>query len=510
MKKPNETTALTTEASERSTEANVDAFLRQASSSRQQGPRNRLCRAAGAAAPPGGSEPHAVRSVGAHSLRGRLLWFVLVAILLAAVLQAMTAYQGALRQADAMFDDHLLQMARSLRGGVPLGMPQVEDDDGTGFDLFVQIWGQDGTQIFRSTRSALPPRAVLGFSDVEAHGNRYRVYTLQTSLQTVQIAQDLSARTARARSLALRAVLPFALLTPLLMLAVWWIINRSLAPIERARRQVADRAADDFSPLADSGLPDEVRPLVDELNLLFGRVRAAFDAQKNFVADAAHELRSPLTALKLQAQALRRSDDDSAAREAGIARLNLGIDRAIRLVEQLLLLAREEAAGEATGTREPVKLQEVVKLAVADVLPHAQHKQIDLGVAGDLPAEPMQLSGQPEALRILLRNLLDNAVKYTPASGRVDVSLALDGGQPVLCVEDSGPGIAAEERERVFDRFFRASGATASAAESGSGLGLAIVKVIAERHGATLHLDSSTRLGGLRVAVRFPAKATGA
>ncbi|MGA8785890.1 MAG: ATP-binding protein [Polaromonas sp.] len=439
-----------------------------------------------------------------HSLRRRLLWFVLVAILLAAVLQAVTAYRGALQQADAMFDDHLQQMARSLRGGVPLGIPQAEDDDGTGFDLYVQIWGQDGTQIFRSTRSALPPRAVLGFSDVEAHGNRYRVYTLQTPLQTVQIAQNLSARTARARALALKAVLPFALLTPLLMLAVWWIINRSLAPIERARRQVADRAADDFSPLAEDGLPDEVRPLVNEINLLFGRVRSAFDAQKNFVADAAHELRSPLTALKLQAQALRRHDEDPGAREAGIARLNQGIDRAIRLVEQLLLLAREEAGtGQASASAGRVDLQTVEKLAVADVLPQARHKHIDLGHAERQAAlASVEVDGQTEALRILLRNLLDNAVKYTPPDGQVDVSLHLENGQPVLTVEDSGPGITAEDRARVFDRFFRASDV---ATETGSGLGLAIVKVIADRHGATLALSRSERLGGLKVEVRFPA-----
>ena len=438
-----------------------------------------------------------------HSLRGRLLWFVLVAILLAAVLQAMTAYRGALQQADAMFDDHLQQMAHSLRGGVPLGIAQAEDDDGTGFDLYVQIWGQDGRQIFRSTRSALPPRAVLGFSDVEAHGNRYRVYTLQTPSQTVQIAQNLSARTARARGLALRAVLPFALLTPLLMLAVWWIIERSLAPIDRARRQVANRAADDFSPLSESGLPDEVRPLVDELNLLFGRVRGAFDAQKNFVADAAHELRSPLTALKLQAQALRRADREPAAREAGITRLNQGIDRAIRLVEQLLLLAREEAGTWQTGPgAERVDLQTVVKLAVADVLPQARHKRIDLGLAENQPTlANFSVNGQVEALRILLRNLLDNAVKYTPSGGQVDVSLQLDEGQAILAVEDSGPGIAADDRSRVFDRFFRASDV---ALEAGSGLGLAIVKVIADRHGVTLALDRSERLGGLKVNVRFP------
>ncbi|CAM3564245.1 ATP-binding protein [Polaromonas hydrogenivorans] len=441
-----------------------------------------------------------------HSLRKRLLWFVLVAILLAAVLQAVTAYRGALRQADAMFDEHLQQMARSLRGGIPLGLPQAGAEDDPGYDLYVQIWGQDGTQIFRSTRSALPPRAVLGFSDVEAHGNSYRVYTLQTSLQTVQIAQDLSARTARARALALRAVLPFAWLTPLLMLAVWWIIKRSLAPIERTRRVVAGRAADDFSPLEGAGLPDEVRPLVDEINLLFGRVREAFEAQKNFVADAAHELRSPLTALKLQAQTLRRLDADPAAREAGIARLNQGIDRAIRGVEQLLLLAREEAgSGQAAGASARVDLRQVVQLGVADVLPQARHKRIDLGLAGDRPAQAMpEVSGQLEALRILLRNLLENAVKYTPPGGQVDVSLELRQGQPVLTVEDSGPGIAPENRPRVFDRFFRASD---TAQETGSGLGLAIVKAIADRHGAVLALDASARLGGLKVEVRFaPAR----
>ena len=455
-----------------------------------------------------------------HSLRRRLLGFVLVAILLAAVLQAVTAYRGALRQADAMFDEHLQQMAHSLRGGIPLALPQAPEGDDPladdrSFDVFVQIWGQDGSQIFRSTRSALPPRAVLGFSDVRANGNRYRVYTLQTPLQTVQIAQDLSARTARAQTLALRAVLPFAWLTPLLMLAVWWIINRSLVPIERARRQVAGRAADDFSPLDSQGLPDEVRPLVEELNLLFGRVRAAFDAQTNFVADAAHELRSPLTALKLQAQALRRLDDDPAARQASVARLNQGIDRAIGLLEQLLLLAREEAASDpAASPAAPVDLQQVLQLAVSDVLPQAGAKQIDLGVAPDQPDQPALtsalVSGQLEALRTLLRNLLDNAVKYTPTGGQVDVSLHLRSGQPVLTVEDSGPGIAQADQARVFDRFFRAveTGQVGQAEQagqtSGSGLGLAIVKVIAERHGATLHLARSARLGGLKVDVIFP------
>ena len=443
-----------------------------------------------------------------HSLRGRLLGFVLVAILLAAVLQAFTAYRGALQQADAMFDDHLQQVARSMRSGAPLGLALDDGVDDTGFDLYVQIWGPDGTPLFRSTRSALPPRAVLGFSDVEANGSRYRVYSLQTAVQTVQIAQDRSARAARAQTLALKAVLPFALLTPLLMLAVWWAINRSLAPIERARRQVASRSADDFSPLSNTDLPEEVRPLVDELNLLFGRVRGAFDAQRNFVADAAHELRSPLTALKLQAQALRRNDradENQADREAGITRLNQGIDRAIRLVEQLLILAREEAGtAHLASNGEILDLHEIIRLAVSDVIAQAGIKRIDLGMAEGQTTQPVMVRGQREALRMMLRNLLDNAVKYTPANGQVDVSLTLQVGPASSCtltVEDSGPGIALENRDRVFDRFFRASD---MAAEPGSGLGLAIVNIIAGRHRARVALTSSDRLGGLKVDVCFP------
>jgi two-component system, OmpR family, sensor kinase len=264
------------------------------------------------------------------------------------------------------------------------------------------------------------------------------------------------------------------------------------------RKQVAGRAADDLSPLPDAGLPLEVLPLVRELNLLFERVRRAFTAQQEFVADAAHELRSPLTALKLQAQALRRAHDD-ASREAAITRLNDGIERAIQLMAQLLVLARED--GDAGTAERPLRidLQELARQAVADVLPHAQAKHIDIGLASDTP--PVWVSGQPEALHILLRNLLDNAVKYTPEGGRVDIALAAQDGTASLAVEDSGPGIPEAERERVFDRFYR----TPDAGAPGSGLGLAIVKAVAGRHGATVVLGRSGELGGLKAEVRFPA-----
>ena len=456
-----------------------------------------------------------------YSLKAQLLGFVLMAIVLAALLQAATAYRGALQQADALFDDHLQQVARTLQRNALWRGQALEADteellSADGFDLYVQIWGQDGTPLFRSRHSALPPRAVLGFSDLEAGGKKLRVYSLQTPLQTVQIAQDLRARSTRAQALAFRAVLPFAALTPLLMLAVWWLVRRALTPLERATRQVAQRAAHDLSPLAATGLPSEVRPLVDEFNALLGRVQVAFDVQRHFVADAAHELRSPLTALKLQAQALRRDSGESsdntggshrpgtASHAADIARLNHGIDRAIRLVEQLLSLAREDA-GAATQQplQQAVDLAQVIQQAVAEVLPQALRKPIDLGLTSTADHPPWLVTGQADALGTLLRNLLDNAIKYTPAGGQVDVSVHPLNGACTLRVEDSGPGIEKADQPRVFDRFFRSASASASD-QTGSGVGLAIVNVVAERHGATVSLATSSRLGGLCVEVHFP------
>ncbi|CAN7691280.1 ATP-binding protein [Pseudorhodoferax sp. LjRoot39] len=428
-----------------------------------------------------------------HSLQRRLLATVMTVIVLAAAVLAGTAWRSALRQADEMFDYHLQQMAHALRGGLPLA-PPAQDVDGSD-EYLVQIWGPDGVQLFRSVPTPLPPRAVLGFSDARLDGVHYRVYSVQSPYQTVQIAQNLDARQARARALALRATLPMALMAPPLMLLAWWGIRRSLAPLARTRAEVAVRAADDLSPLQGTGLPDEVLPLVDEINALFGRLDQAFAAQRAFVANAAHELRSPLAALKLQAQAVERAADDS-ARATALARLQLGIDRAIRLMQQLLLLARQEAAVQDGALLPPLALAPLARQAVTDALPQAQARGIDLGLEteGDEATQPT-VRGDADALAILLRNLLDNAIKYTPEGGRIDLVLGPHG----VAVHDSGPGIAPAERARVFERFYRSP----DAAAGGSGLGLTIAQAIAERHGATLRLDSSPRLGGLAATLRF-------
>ena len=440
-----------------------------------------------------------------HSLRGRLLWFLLAAITIAAVAQAAIAYRTALHDADHIFDYHMQQMALSLRSTTPLTAAKTPADPNAAVDpnagnddLVVQVWSPDGVRMFRSvSRASLPQRAVLGFSNVKANGTTYRVFSIQSNNQTLQVAQDMAVRRNMAGNLALRTLAPIAVMKPILMLVVWWVVSESLTPVARVRKQVASRQADDLSPVSEAGLPDEVRPLVHELNLLFGRVRTAFDAQQNFVADAAHELRTPLAALKLQALSLERADTDE-ARKVAQGRITAGVERATRLVEQLLVLARQEAGAAEGAAAAPVDLADLARRTVGEMVGVAQAKGVDLGLQH---ADAARVHGQAGALAILMRNLIDNAVKYTPGGGTVDVAVDVVQGATVLTVEDSGPGIPAEERERVFDRFYRIAGSEAA----GSGLGLAIIRAIAERHGAKLTLDASERLGGLQVKVTFHA-----
>ena len=442
----------------------------------------------------------ALRGLLPRSLRMRLLAFLLAAIVLAGAVQGALAYRGALAEADALFDYHMQQTALALRSGLPVdaqGLEPGSNPEDENHEFIVQVWTNEGLRIFESAvGAALPQIAVLGFTDVQARGGTYRVFSMQTRSQVIQVAQNMAARRDMARSLALRTLAPLAFMAPLLVLAVWWGVSRSLAPVERVRRQLAQRQADDLSPVSDAQLPDEVQPLVSELNLLFERVQRAFDAQEHFVADAAHELRSPLAALRLQLQGLQRAGDDT-ARAAAIERLSAGIDRATRLVEQLLTLARQEASTAAT---EPVDLRAVAQLALADVAPAAQARSMDVGLLeSDAATVPVTVRGNAEALRMLARNLLDNAIKYTPPGGQVDLQVRTEGDHAMLTVEDSGPGIAPEHRERVMQRFVRET----SEGAPGSGLGLAIVQAIAQAHGATVALDASPRLGGLRVTVRL-------
>ncbi len=434
-----------------------------------------------------------------HSLRARLLWLLFAAIILTALAQAVIAYRTALAEANGIFDYQMQQMALSLRPGLPVSSELVDrfiTNEDENFDFVVQVWTANGRLVFQSTeRAELPQRSAPGFSTVDARGTSYRLFSVASGTQLIQVAQDLAARRELAGTLALRTVGPIVVMVPLLMFLVWWVVSTSLAPVTRVQKQIAAREADSLTEVNAKGLPDEIRPLVQELNLLFQRMRQAFEAQKNFVTDAAHELRSPLAALKLQVEGLRRAHSD-AGRELAVNRLSSGIDRATRLVEQLLVLARHQASSDVSTGNTRVDMAQAAQLAMADVATAAKIRNMDLRL---VRTDACQVSGQEEALRILLRNLLDNAIKYTPLGGQVQLTLCHHEGQMRVQVDDSGPGIPEDDWQRVLDRFYRVS----SAQGSGSGLGLAIVKAIADFHGADIAMGRSSRLGGLCATVTF-------
>jgi two-component system OmpR family sensor kinase len=431
------------------------------------------------------------------SLRFRLLLLLGAEIVAAALLQFGASYQAAMSEANNLFDFHLRQMAVALQDSDfrHEGWTQRDDDD---FDVAVQIWSDSGAVIYQSSEPHHPPRqGSPGFALVRLPDGDWRVYTEHAHERTIQVAQKMEARRERASRLALKTLSPTVPVSLLSLLATWGVISAALSPLNRIGRELAKRNAGSLEPVSEEGVPQEVSRLTAELNLLLARLDHALQSQQHFVADAAHELRSPLTALKLQVQTLMRARDD-AARMQGAQRLLGGIDRATRLVEQLLLLARQDPMlPPASG--EPVSLLSCIELAAGDVAPFAAAKHID--VRYDC-ARGLMVTGDAEAWRVMIRNLLDNAVRYTPAQGEVQVSLSVQDGMGVLLIEDSGPGISEQNRARVFDRFYRVPGA----APGGSGLGLAIVKAIAQRHGADLELDQA-RLGGLAVRIRFRLQA---
>src|SRR6185312_7298603 len=315
-----------------------------------------------------------------------------------------------------------------------------------------------------------------------------------------------SVRDALARQAAFRVLAPILLLLIAMAAAVVWIVGGAIAPLKRLAAEVQRRDAGSLEPITAPELPVETAPLIDELNRLLERLRRAFEKQRTFVADAAHELRSPLTALSLQLQLLDRARDESARSEARV-RLGSAIERAIHLASQLLTLARQEPEG-APLQLQPVALEACARQAIEDVHALAEQRQIELSLAGAAePAganEPVLVNGDRDALRILVRNLVDNAVRYSPVGGKVMVRIDRTAepqpiASPRLTVVDEGPGIAPAERERVFDSFFR----RADAAEGGSGLGLAIVSAIANRHRARITLEDAEPQG-LKVTVTFP------
>jgi two-component system OmpR family sensor kinase/two-component system sensor histidine kinase QseC len=429
-----------------------------------------------------------------NSIRARLLLALLGMLALVALVMGAVTYRNVLAETESLFDYQLRQMALSLRDQGEVDPTQAQALANEQFDFVVQIWTLDGRSIYATRpHDELPSRALLGLADVLVQGAVWRTYSVATPGRVIQVAQPLATRQRLAADAALRSIAPLVVLVPLMALAAWWLASMTLSPLRRVVQEVKARDDRMLQPLADRGLPEEVSPLVGALNGLLARLGQTLETQRAFLSDAAHELRSPLTALKLQIESLRRASDD-AARQQAVVSLADGIDRAARIVEQLLQLARSEPGAQAPAMV-PLDLRELVRQAVADTAPYA----LSRGSRFELEAEaPVTVHGEKNALSALVRNLADNAVRYYPPGTQVVLRVLQEGGAPVLQVDDAGPGIPPEERERVFDRFYR----RAAGGEEGTGLGLAIVKSVAQRHGATVQLAGSP-LGGLRVTVRF-------
>lgn len=433
------------------------------------------------------------------SLRGRLLAFILLAVILSAAMQTLVAYRNALHETDEIFDFQMQQIAFSLRSGLPNNADfgrSIDGIDDENFAFVIQVFEANGERSFQSNPYVdLLRQAEAGFSVIDVPGTRFRVFSLQSGARHIQISQDVAARELMARNLAWRTVGPIVLFVPILMFAVWWTVNTSLEPVDRLRKQLAKRLADDTGKLDLRGLPLEIAPLGEELNLLLTRIEEAFEAQQIFVSDAAHELRSPLAALKLQAKGLRRAREPD-TQEIALNRLDSGIDRATRMVEQLLTLARQENNARLKGMIEPVCIGALVQTALSDLVALVEEKHLDIRLLG---TDDAYILGDPTQLNILVRNVLDNAIKYNVDGGSIAVSVLKQQNSVTLMIEDSGAGIPESDHERVFDRFYRVAGEQAM----GSGLGLSIVKTIARAHSATVWLERSDSLGGLKVSIRF-------
>jgi signal transduction histidine kinase len=433
-----------------------------------------------------------------RSIRRRLLLLQLSAVLLVGGLAVAGAYYRIRDEFYEMQDYHLEQVAlllmqqselADMRGLAPL----PEDED---LDFIGQIWSENHKLIYSSHLDyplPLPDRA--GLSTVDWDDEAFRIYALTRHGRTVQVAQSLAIREETLRAVSLRLMLPLVLIVPLLGIATWISVGRALRPLAALREEVTQRNPASLLPIALEHAPDEVKPLVGSLNDLLLRLGQALDSQRRFTADAAHELRTPLTGVKLQFQLLERAQTEQERHDA-IAQLKGGIEQAIRLVQQLLTLARLEPDA-VTTMHLPVALGDLVRGVVADFAPMAADRCVALHLQ---QCDEVSVAGDPDQLPILINNLVDNAIRYTPKGGAIDVRVIRADGEAVVEVADSGPGIPPQERVRVFDRFYRVAGSAAT----GSGLGLSIAQRVADAHGARIELDASPR-GGLLVRVRFAA-----
>ena len=443
------------------------------------------------------------------SLRRRLLGLLLGGVAAAWLVTMVFSYIDAHHEVDELFDAQLAQAAQTLLALASHDEGEYIEDLGEVAHKYqrrlrFQIWRTDGKLLMRSNNA--PETALtgaIGFSETHNDDGHWRYFSQWNeahSLQ-VQVSENHHIRDDLIGHIAWRLLLPALFGLPLIGLWVWLATRQGLSSLDGIAQQIASRAPQQLQPVSPAAAPEEIRTMLEALNGLFQRVETALETERRFTADAAHELRTPLAALQAQLQVALRARDD-AERDRSLMQLQSGLSRASHLVDQMLQLARLDPE---SGLPDPqaVDLGRLAESVCADLGPQILAKNLDFELNA---AENCSVIGQAEWLRVLLRNLVDNAVRYTPEAGQVRVEVTGSPHACHICITDSGPGIPPEDRAAVLRRFHRLN----QQDQPGSGLGLAIVSRIAELHDAQLELGETNPAPGLSVTVRWPASKTNA
>jgi len=416
------------------------------------------------------------------SLRRQLTGWIALVTIVSGMAAGGYSFFLAFREARELQDDQLQQVAllvgRSGKAVEPwAGITKAEARHDPDARIIVTPLGTP-LPTGQATRLTIPPDLPEGLQTIDSRGETWRLFvrTLPSGMR-IAVGQPTEVRDETARNSGLHTLVPVLLLVPFLSLVTAWIVRRSLAPVTGLSRQLDQRDDTNLTTLPEGGVPEEIRPFVASINGLMRRLDETLAQQRRFIADAAHELRSPLTALTLQAENLEWSDQPHERAER-LRQLKEGLARTRSLLDQLLSLARQQSC---VVPAVELRLDRLVRQVLEDLMPMAAAKGIDLGCER---LDETVVNAPADALAILVRNAVDNAVRYTPAGGRVDVELYHEEGQVILEVADNGRGIPAGEEERIFEPFYRIMGTD----ETGSGLGLAIVRSIAYRLGGTVSL----------------------
>jgi two-component system sensor histidine kinase QseC len=441
------------------------------------------------------------------SLQNRLLALALAGVALVWIGAAGLTWVETRHEVDELLDGHLAQAAALLV--VQQARTDDDDDDPVANTPVLHKYApRVAFQVYHGGRLTMHSANVgatpmttgkTGFSTVTLpDGADWRVFSAHANQRDVQVhvAEQIASRSAILWAVMRGMALPLLVALPLLGLALWWAIHRSLLPLRRLGQVLAQRQAKSLEPVAGADMPLEMQPMLLALNGLFARIDQLLASERRFTADAAHELRTPIAAIRAQAQVALGAGSDTVQGNQALQSTLEGCDRAAHLVDQLLTLSRLEAAG-ATPPTEPLELSALVRRIAAELAPDAlrRHQQLELEA-------PMacRISGDDALVGVLVRNLIDNALRYSPPHARILVTVSLEAGATMLRIQDSGPGLSPQNLARLGERFFRVLGT----AQTGSGLGWSIVQQIAAVFSATVEVSESALLGGLCVTVRWP------